>query len=144
MTYNEYLLEVRAGIDLDRPPRIAFDSVVAPYLVSQWFADRAKVAAHRGGNYEITRRDGTATGRILDLVPNRRVLISWDPVQASHIVVPGSELEFFVEPAPDGSRIHAVWWKIPTAQTEALTADLTQRLERLREAVRRLPLLPGE
>ncbi|GAA4139467.1 SRPBCC domain-containing protein [Leifsonia shinshuensis] len=144
MTYNEYLLEVRAGVELDRPPRIAFDAVVAPYLLSQWFADRAKVAARRGGAYEITRHDETASGRILDLVPNRRVLISWDPVQASHVVVPGSELEFFVEPTPTGSRIHAVWWKIPTAETEALTADLTQRLERLREAVHRLPVLPGD
>lgn len=139
MTYHEYLLEVRAGIDLDRSPRVAFDSVVAPYLLSQWFADRATVAARRGGSYEITRRDGTAAGRILDLVPGRRVLISWDPVQASHVVVPGSELEFFVEPTPTGSRIQAVWWKIPTARTESLTADLTQRLERLRTAVLRLP-----
>lgn len=139
MTFDEYLLEVRAGIDLDRPPRIAFDAVVEPYLLSQWFADRAKVAARRDGGYEITRTGENATGRILDLVPARRVLISWDPVQPSHVVVPGSELEFFVEPTPTGSRIQAVWWKIPTALTEALTVDLTRRFERLRAAVHRLP-----
>ncbi|MEY9954231.1 SRPBCC domain-containing protein [Leifsonia sp. EB34] len=132
---REYLLEVRAGIDLDRPSRIAFNAVVDPYQLAHWFADRARVTARRGGGYEITRAGENATGRILDLVPGRRVLISWDPVQPSHIVVPGSELEFFVEPTPTGSRVQAVWWKIPTTRSEPLTLDLSRRLDRLRETV---------
>ncbi len=82
--YTDPAPEIRVSILIDAPPDRVFQALVDPAALNKWIATNADVDARKDGhyrwgwNYKYGGRDveGGPT-RILDLVPNERLVTDW-------------------------------------------------------------------
>lgn len=108
--YADPAPEVRITITIDAPVEAVFRALIEPERINRWFGSTAsEVDARVGGRYatnwkyKIDGRDvvgGPTT--ILELVPNRRLVLDW-PDWRGDTTVTAQTIAFDLEPTGDGA-----------------------------------------
>ena len=79
-----------------------FRAITDPKILSKWFVDHATLEARKGGSYAFGWDGGpTHTGKVLDLVPNTRITLSWK--WPGHEKLPATRLKMSVERKDGGT-----------------------------------------
>lgn len=80
--------EVRLEVDAIAPPTTVFAGLIQPELLNRWMAVDATVEPRVGGTYDMGwGEDGGRPVKILDLVPDSRLAVSWaDPGEPDTVV----------------------------------------------------------
>ena len=93
---------IRTPIFIHASPRTVFRAITDPKLLITWFSDTATIVPRRGGSYALGWQDGpTHTGRVLELVPGKRITLSWQWPGKEALGV--TRLRLSVEPKAGGT-----------------------------------------
>ncbi len=103
--------EIRLSMTVDAPREAVFRALTEPEALREWMGAPAPVVEPRvGGRYELGWKyqvDGKEIGggpmKILDIVPNERLVVSW-PDWRGDTSVPMQSITWELE--PDGDRTH--------------------------------------
>ena len=102
--------EIRLSMDMDAPPAKVFRALTDPEALNQWMAQGAEVDLREGGRYDLgftpEGYDGPSM-RILELVPNEKLVISW-PDWRGDTSVPEQSVSWLLEPSGDGTRVTVI------------------------------------
>jgi len=104
--------EIRLSMTVDAPCEAVFQALIDPEALRTWMGAPAPVVEPKvGGRYELGWRyqvDGkdVAGGpmRILDIVPNQRLVVDW-PDWRGDATVPMQSITWLLEPHGDGTRL---------------------------------------
>ena len=110
-----------AGDDIEITRHVAASpEQVWPYLTdgtlwSRWQGSQATVEPRPGGTYRMRMADGSeASGRVVEVVPHRRIIFTWGWTGAPFTLEPGSTtVEITLEPADGGTLIRLVHRGLP-------------------------------
>ena len=102
---------------------------VPPERVFAYFTDSAKWTAWQGTEAEIELRpggiwrvnvtgDGFASGHVVEVVPNRRVVFTWGWEQSSPVLPGSTTVTIDLLPDGDGTRIQLTHSDLPSDQVE--------------------------
>jgi uncharacterized protein YndB with AHSA1/START domain len=111
---------------------------VWPYLTdgalwSRWQGRQATVEPAPGGTYRMLMADGSeASGRVVEVVPHRRITFTWGWTGAPFELEPGSTtVEISLEPVDNGTLIRLRHRDLPEHLREPHGAGWTHYLARL-------------
>jgi uncharacterized protein YndB with AHSA1/START domain len=117
--YSDPSPEVRLSIVIDAPPERVFAALLDPAALNQWVAKAAEVEPHVGGRYSYgwtyQHRDREVNGgptRILDLVPNARLVTDW-PDWRGDPARPPTRVAWLLEPVGGKTRVTVVHGEFP-------------------------------
>ena len=102
--------EVRASIDIAAPPAAVFRALTEPEGLNQWIAAAATVDLRVGGSmsfgwsYEVDGRTVAPVSRILEIVPNERLVMDW-PDWRGDPSVPRQTIRWDLQAIPSGTRV---------------------------------------
>ena len=112
--YSDPSPEVRLSIVIDAPAERVFKALIDPVALNQWIASAAEVEPRIGGRYSYgwTYEHGgrsVAGGptRILDLVPNERLVTDW-PDWRGDPTRPNTRVAWLLEPLGSKTRVTVV------------------------------------
>lgn len=119
--YSDPSPEIRLSIIIDAPPERIFKALLDPAALNAWIATAAEVEPHVGGRYSYGWRyqhggsdvDGGPT-RILDLVPNERLVTDW-PDWRGDPSKPPTRVSWLLEPVGGKTRVTVVHGEFPRA-----------------------------
>lgn len=103
---------VRSSIFIAAPPEKVFRALVEPALLEKWMGGKPEIEPRPGGryvlgwSYEVEGR--TVAGgptKIIDLVPNRRVVTDWTDWRGDP-AVPQQTITWDLKPEGSGTRVH--------------------------------------
>ena len=111
--------EIRLSIVIDAPPERVFNALLDPAALNTWVAKAAEVEPHVGGRYSYGWKyrhgdrdvDGGPT-RILDLVPNERLVTDW-PDWRGDSTKPPTRVAWLLEPVGGKTRVTVVHGEFP-------------------------------
>jgi uncharacterized protein YndB with AHSA1/START domain len=78
--------DIHHTVEIDTPPETVFDVLIKPEQLNRWIASNAIVEAHQGGKYDLGWGGNTSALKILDIVPNERLRLSWPEGDGSTVV----------------------------------------------------------
>jgi uncharacterized protein YndB with AHSA1/START domain len=111
--------EIRLSIVIDAPPERVFQALVDPAALSAWIAASAVVEPRVGGRYSYgwsyRHGDREVEGgptRILDLVPNERLVTDW-PDWRGDPTKPKTRVAWLLEPVGSKTRVTVVHGEFP-------------------------------
>jgi uncharacterized protein YndB with AHSA1/START domain len=106
--------EIRFSISIEAPPETVFKALLEPATLNQWIAAAAEVEPRVGGRYTYGWKyphDGREVlggpTRILELVPNRKLVTDW-PDWRGDASVTGQTITWQLEPEGNGTRLTLV------------------------------------
>lgn len=102
--------EIRLTMEMDAPPEKVFRALTEPEALDRWMANGAEVELREGGRYDLGFTPEGYDGppmRILELVPNERLMISW-PDWRGDTSVPEQSVTWLLEPSGDGTRVTVI------------------------------------
>jgi uncharacterized protein YndB with AHSA1/START domain len=119
---------------------------VPPERVFAYFTDAAKWTAWQGTEAEIELRpggiwrvnvtgDGFASGRVIEVVPNRRVVFTWGWEKDSPVKPGSTTVTIDLLPDGDGTTIRLTHSDLPADQVEMHRAGWTHYVSRLAAVV---------
>jgi uncharacterized protein YndB with AHSA1/START domain len=69
---------VRVQVFIHASPKKVFRAISDPERLPRWFMDAATLSPRKGGRYSFTWEGGpTHTGRVLEYVRGKRIVLSW-------------------------------------------------------------------
>jgi uncharacterized protein YndB with AHSA1/START domain len=117
--YTDASPEIRTSIVIDAPPDRVFRALIDPAALNTWIASAAEVEPHVGGRYSFgwTYQHGgrNVTGgptRILELVPNERLVTDW-PDWRGDPQKPPTRVAWLIEPFGSKTRVTVVHGEFP-------------------------------
>jgi uncharacterized protein YndB with AHSA1/START domain len=117
--YTDAFPEIRTSIVIDAPPDRVFHALIDPAELNTWIASAAEVEPHVGGRYSYGwtyQHDGRdVTGgptRILELVPNERLVTDW-PDWRGDPRKPPTRVAWLIEPFGSKTRVTVVHGEFP-------------------------------
>lgn len=102
--------EIRLSMRVEAPPERVFRALTEPEDLNRWIAKDAKVDLREGGRWDLgfmPAEDAEQEGRtmeILELVPDRKLVVSW-PDWRGDASVPVQSVTWLLEPDGDGTRV---------------------------------------
>jgi len=107
--------EIRLSLTVNAPPTAVFRALMEPDALREWMGAPAPIVEPRaGGRYELgwsyTVDGKEVTGgpmRILDIVPNERLVVSW-PDWRGDTSVPVQSITWLLEPQGTGTKVTLV------------------------------------
>ena len=122
--------EIRKAIVVDSPVEVVFKALTDEKELVNWMPSETRMDARVGGEYEFRYHwedrgiDSTVRGRILELVPNKKLSYTW--------ATPSSIVTWTLEELPDGkARVtltHSGFSKDRKQETEGGWAHFLGRL----------------
>jgi uncharacterized protein YndB with AHSA1/START domain len=101
--------KITKTIVVDAPPSTVFKALTDERELVRWMPQQAKMDARVGGEYEFKyywparNLDASARGKILELIPNKRLSYTFDSVQAgSRVSMTGSIVTWTLEELSTG------------------------------------------
>jgi uncharacterized protein YndB with AHSA1/START domain len=111
--------EIRTSIMIDAPPDRVFRALIDPAALNKWIASAAEVEPHVGGRYSYgwTYQHGGrdvigGPTRILELVPNERLVTDW-PDWRGDPQKPPTRVAWLIEPFGSKTRVTVVHGEFP-------------------------------
>lgn len=68
--------DVHHTVDVDAPPEVVFDALIKPEQLNRWIASQAAVEPRVGGSLDLGWGSYGAV-KILELIPNEKIALSW-------------------------------------------------------------------
>lgn len=99
--------EIRLSTHVDASPATVFRALIEPAALNRWIANGAEVDPREGGTYDLGFAPEGYTGppmKILELVPDRQLTISW-PDWRGDTSVPPQSVTWVLDPSGDGTRV---------------------------------------
>jgi len=119
--YSDPSPEIRLSIVIDAPPERVFKALLDPAALNKWMAKAAEVEPRIGGRYSYgwTYRHGSrdvegGPTRILDLVPNERLVTDW-PDWRGDPTKPPTRVAWLLEALGGKTRVTVVHGEFPRA-----------------------------
>ena len=124
---------IERTIEIQAPPEIVFRLLTDPAEYVRWKGRIAELEPTKGGNFRVQFADPKqiASGRYVEVVPNRRVVFTWG-WEGDAMVPPGSStVEIDIEPTGRGTRLRLVHRGLPEEGVEQHSAGWDFFLSRL-------------
>lgn len=102
--------EIRLSMHMEASPGEVYRALTEPEALDRWIAKDAKVDLREGGRWDLGFIADDAPGheaptmRILELVPDRKLTVSW-PDWRGDPSVPSQSVTWILEPAGDGTKV---------------------------------------
>ena len=106
---------IERTITIEASPETVFRLLTDPVEYVRWKGRIAELEPTKGGTFRVQFVDPkqVASGRYVEVVPNRRVVFTWG-WEGDSMVPPGSStVEIDLEPADRGTRLHLVHRGLP-------------------------------
>jgi uncharacterized protein YndB with AHSA1/START domain len=140
--YSDPSPEIRLSIVIDAPPERVFKALLDPAALNEWMAKAAEVEPRIGGRYSYgwTYRHGSrevngGPTRILDLVPNERLVTDW-PDWRGDPTKPPTRVAWLLEPVGEKTRVTVVHGDFPrTVDISDYPFGWSKFLTRLKELI---------
>lgn len=105
--------EIRLTLRMEAAPERVYRALTEPEELNRWIAKDAKVDLREGGRWDLgfvpedDADDEEPPMKILELVPNRTLVVSW-PDWRGDTSVPTQSVTWLLEPDGDGTRVTLV------------------------------------
>src|SRR2546423_8607137 len=98
---------VEREIRIEAPPSVVFEFLTDPAKMVRWMGTEAVLEPWPGGRYYVNPSGHEpASGKVLEIIPDRRLVFSWGWEDGALPLAPGqSTVEIALEPAGDGTRL---------------------------------------
>lgn len=123
---------VEREVHIDAPPETVFAFLVDARKMETWMGVEVSFEARPGGLFRVdVNGDDVARGRVLEVVPPRRVVYSWG-WEGSRTVPPGSSrVEIVLTPEDGGTRLRLVHSGLPAPAADRHGEGWTHYVGRL-------------
>jgi uncharacterized protein YndB with AHSA1/START domain len=140
--YSDPSPEIRLSIVIDAPPERVFRALLDPAALNRWVATAADVEPRVGGRYSYGwsyqhggRDVAGGPTRILDLVPNQRLVTDWPDWRGDPTRLP-TRVVWMLEPVDGKTRVTVVHGEFPrTVDISDYPFGWPSFLHRLRDVV---------
>lgn len=78
--------DIQHTVEIDATPETVFDTLIRPEQLQRWIASNAKVEPREGGQYNLGWGQDSAALKILELIPNESLRLSWPEGDGSTIL----------------------------------------------------------
>jgi uncharacterized protein YndB with AHSA1/START domain len=78
--------DIHHTIEIDASPDAVFDALINPEQLNRWIASHATVEAHVGGEYNLGWGQSASSLKILELVPDEKLRLTWPEGDGSTIL----------------------------------------------------------
>lgn len=78
--------DIQHTVEIDAPPETVFDTLIKPEQLQRWIASNAKVEPHQGGQYSLGWGQDTTALKILEIIPNESLRLSWPEGDGSTVL----------------------------------------------------------
>ena len=106
---------VEREIRIEAPPSVVFEFLTDPAKMVRWMGTEAVLEPWPGGRYYVNPSGHEpASGKVLEIIPERRLVFSWGWEGGALPLPPGqSTVEISLEPAGDGTRLRLTHRDLP-------------------------------
>src|SRR5205807_6273948 len=106
---------VEREISIDAPPSVVFEFLTDPAKMVRWMGTEAVLEPWPGGRYYVNPSGHEpASGEVLEIIPDRRLVFSWGWEGGALPLPPGqSTVEISLEPDGDGTRLRLTHRDLP-------------------------------
>ena len=106
---------VEREIRIDAPPSLVFEFLTDPAKMVRWMGTEAVLEPWPGGRYYVNPSGHEpASGKVLEIIPERRLVFSWGWEGGALPLPPGqSTVEIALEPDGDGTRLRLTHRDLP-------------------------------
>jgi len=107
---------VEREIRIEAPPSVVFEFLTDPAKMVRWMGTEAVLEPWPGGRYYVNLNGHeVASGEVLEIIPERRLVFSWGWADGSLPLRPGeSTVEISLEPDGDGTRLRLTHRDLPS------------------------------
>jgi uncharacterized protein YndB with AHSA1/START domain len=95
--------EVTRSIDIAAPPSAVWQWLATPDALRQWLSPSIEIDLQVGGSYRMREVDTWISGRVLEIVPEGCLILSWIE-DGGDWIYPG-RLLIALTPTPHGTRV---------------------------------------
>jgi uncharacterized protein (TIGR03086 family) len=132
---GESAMRVEKSILVPLGPDETFALLTEPDRLRRWHTVSARIDLRAGGDYRWTVVPGhTAAGKVVEVEPGRRLVLSWGWEEADDLPPGASTVTITLQPADGGTQVHLVHEGLTDAQASSHTVGWSHYLERLRVA----------
>lgn len=78
--------DIQHTVEIDAPPKTVFDVLINPEQLQRWIASNAKVEPRLGGQYDLGWGQSASTLKILEIVPDETLRLSWPEGDGSTVL----------------------------------------------------------
>ena len=106
---------VEREIRIDAPPSVVFEFLTDPAKMVRWMGIEAVLEPWPGGQYavNVSGRE-RVSGKVLEIIPERRLVVSWGWEDGSLPLPPGqSTVEITLQPDGEGTRLRLTHNALP-------------------------------
>ena len=125
------MADYHTSIDIEAPPDVVFTHLTTPDGLTAWLGQFAQVEAVAGGAFLVHISGAVMTGRVLEVVPSRRFVVSWGLAGSGDFPPGSSRLSFTLTPTDRGTRLELVHTGIPETRGHTHAAGWQHFLPRL-------------
>jgi uncharacterized protein YndB with AHSA1/START domain len=106
---------VEREIRIEAPPSVVFEFLTDPAKMVRWMGTEAVLEPWPGGRYYVNPSGHEpASGKVLEIIPDRRLVFSWGWEGGALPLPPGqSTVEISLEPAGEGTRLRLTHRDLP-------------------------------
>ncbi len=114
------------------PPHVVYAYLTQSDKWARWQGVAAAIEAVPGGAFSMTMANGTeAHGQVIDLVPNRRLVLTWGWVDHPGLPPGTSTVEINLEPDGDATMLRLAHHGLPPTEVDIHLAGWNRYLPRL-------------
>ena len=106
---------VEREIRIEAPPSVVFEFLTDPAKMVRWMGTEAVLEPWPGGRYYVNPSGHEpVSGKVLEIIPDRRLVVSWGWEGGALPLPPGqSTVEILLEPDGDGTRLRLTHRDLP-------------------------------
>jgi uncharacterized protein YndB with AHSA1/START domain len=114
------------------PPERVFAYFTDPAKWTAWQGTEAELELRPGGSWRVNvTGDGFASGQVIEVVPNRRVVFTWGWEQSSPVLPGSTTVTIDLVPDGDGTTIRLTHSDLPPEQVDLHRAGWEHYMSRL-------------
>ncbi|MFI6599147.1 SRPBCC domain-containing protein [Nonomuraea sp. NPDC050536] len=122
---------ITASIYIEAPPERVFDYLVRPEAIITWMGEYALLDPSPGGRFELDVKGVPVRGRILDLDPPHRLVVSWGYAGSGRLPPGASTVEVRLTPEGAGTRVELQHRDLPADERPGHVSGWSHYLDRL-------------
>lgn len=125
---------VTATVYIDAPPERVFEHITRPEAIVTWMGEHARLELEPGGRFEVDIEDVSVRGRVLDIDPPHRLVVSWGYAGSASLPPGTSTVEIRLTAIGAGTRVDLEHRDLPAPQLRAHVIGWMHYLDRLQRA----------
>ena len=123
--------EFETSIDIEAPIDVVFEHLVRADRMTRWMGQHATLDAVPGGEFAVDINGYLVRGEYVEVVPPRRVVVTWGFAGAGALPPGSSRVEFTLAPAPNGTTVSVRHTGLPESHARTHASGWGNYLARL-------------